>query len=154
MVELAVSGNPSFRVSRIELERPAPSYTVETLEALHAEGRLCGPGLPDPVLILSVETLPGLVDWRQPDRLLELCRVAVVPRRGYDGPQPGWLERRFPGRADRFVLLDGPDLGHSSSGIRARVAAGRSIRYLVPESVARHIEAHAAYGADAADKGR
>jgi len=154
MVELAVAGNEAFRVSRIELERPGPSYSVDTLEMLHAEGRICGPGQPDPVLILSVETLPGLVEWRHPQRLLELCRVAVVPRRGYDGPQPGWLEERFPGRGGRFVMLDGPDLGHSSSGIRERVAAGRSIRYLVPGAVARYIEAHAAYGADAADGGR
>ena len=69
------------------------------------------PGCPEPVLILSVETLPGLVDWRRPERLLELCRVAVVPRRGYDRPEPGWLEQHFPGRADRFQFLDGPDLG-------------------------------------------
>ena len=72
----------------MELERPGPSYTVDTLEALHAEGRIAGAGLPDPWLILSVETLPGLVDWHRPERLLELCRIAVVPRRGYDGAQP------------------------------------------------------------------
>jgi nicotinate (nicotinamide) nucleotide adenylyltransferase len=154
MVELAVAGNEAFRVSRMELERPAPSYTVDTLEALHADGHHCGAGLPDPVLILSVETLPGLVDWRRPARLLELCRVAVVPRRGYDGPERGWLERHFPGQAGRFEILDGPDLGHSSSGIRDRVAAGRSIRYLVPDAVARYIESHELYGADTTDRGR
>ena len=154
MVELALAGNEAFRVSRMELERRAPSYTVDTLEALHAEGRICGRGLPDPVLILSVETLPGLVDWRRPERLLELCRIAVAPRRGHDAPEPGWLEARFPGQADRFELLDGPDLGHTSSGIREHVAAGRSIRYLVPEAVARYIESHGVYGTDSTDRGR
>jgi len=154
MLELAVTGNDAFRVSRMELERPGPSYTVDTLEALHAEGRICGPGLPDPVLILSVETLQGLAGWRRPERLLELCRVAVAPRRGFDGPGPGWLEARFPGHADRFVMLDGPDLGHAASAIRARVAAGRSIRYLVPDAVARYIESHGIYDAEAADGGR
>lgn len=154
MVELAVAGNDAFRVSRMELERSGPSYTVDTLEALHAEGRICGPGLSDPVLILSVETLPGLVDWRRPERLLDLCRIAVVPRRGFVGPRAGWLEERFPGRAERFVMLEGPDLGPSASDIRARVAAGRSIRYLVPDAVARYIESQGAYGADATDGGR
>ena len=132
MVELALSGNAAFRVSRMELERPAPSYTVDTLEALHAEGRICGAGLPEPVLILSAETLSGLADWRRPERLLELCRIAVVPRRGHVTPSPDWLEDRFPGRVDRFQVLDGPDLDHSSSAIRGQVADGRSIRYRVP----------------------
>lgn len=154
MVELAVAGNDAFRVSRMELERPVPSYTVDTLQALHAEGRIAGDGLPDPWLILSVESLRGLVDWHLPERLLELCRVAVVPRRGYDGPPPNWIEERFPGRAGRFLLLDGPDLGPSASDIRARVAAGRSIRYLVPDAVAGYIEAHDLYGATTADGGR
>ncbi len=154
MVELAVAGNDAFRVSRIELERPIPSYTVDTLEALHAEGRLAGPGLPHPWLILSVETLRGLVDWHRPERLLELCRVAVVPRLGYE-PLPGaWLRDRFPGQADRFRMLDGPDIGPSASDIRARVAAGRSIRYLVPDAVARCIATNGLYGADADDGGR
>ena len=154
MVELAVAGNDSFRVSRLELERPLPSYTVDTLETLRAEGRIAGAGLPDPWLILSVESLQGLVDWREPGRLLELCRVAVVPRGGYDPLPSGWLEGRFPGRSDRFRVLDGPNLGPSASDIRARLAAGRSIRYLVPDSVARYIDTHGLYGRTTADGGR
>jgi nicotinate-nucleotide adenylyltransferase len=153
MVELAVAGNDAFRVSRIELERPGPSYTVDTLEALHAEERFAGPGLPDPWLILSVETLRGLVEWHRPQRLLELCRVAVVPRRGYEPLPEAWLRDRFPGQTDRFRMLDGPDLGPSASDIRARVAAGRTIRYLVPDAVARRIETSGLYGADADDGG-
>ena len=154
MVELALADNDAFRVSRVELERPAPSYTVDTLEALHASGRICGTGLPDPVLILSAETLLRLVDWRRPERLLELCRIGVVPRPGHEVPTPHWLEARFPGRVDRFLMLDAPELDHSSSGIRDRVAAGRSIRYRVPEAVARYIESHGLYGAEATDGGR
>lgn len=157
MVELAIAGNEAFRVSRMELERPAPSYTVDTLEILHSNGRIAGAGLPDPVIILSVETLPALIMWHRPERLLELCRIAVVPRHGYDAPDPHWLEDSFPGRGDRFVMLDGPDLGHSASAVRARVAAGLSIRYLVTDAVARSIATHGAYGAPgtgAADEGR
>ena len=154
MVELAVAGNDAFRVSRMELERPTPSYTVDTLQALHAGGRIAGAGLPDPWLILSAESLRGLVDWRLPERLLDLCRVAVVPRRGFEAPPPGWIEERFPGRADRFLMLDGPDLGPSATDIRARMASGRSIRYLVPNAVARYIDTQGLYGPTTADGGR
>lgn len=154
MVELAIAGNDGFRVSRMELDRPGPSYTVDTLLALHAAGTIAGADNPDPVLILSVETLPALVHWREPERLLDLCRVAIVPRRGYEGPQPGWLEARFPRHADRFTMLDGPDLGPSASDIRGRIATGRSIRYLVPDAVGRYIETYGLYGADGQVGGR
>lgn len=153
MVELAIAGNEQFRVSRIETEREGPSYTVDTLEAFHADGRYAGGGRPDPVLIVSVEAARGLPRWRRVDRLLELCRVGVVPRRGYEAPTPGWFEEAFPGRGSRFVLLDGPDLGHSATEIRARAAAGRSIRYLVPDAVEQWIMQRALYGTAAADGG-
>jgi nicotinate-nucleotide adenylyltransferase len=153
MVELAVAGNEHFRVSRIELEREGPSYTVDTLEAFHADGRYAGDGHPDPVLILSVEAITRLPDWQRIERILELARISIVPRRGYAPTDPGWLETTFPGRTSRFLTLDGPDLGHSATEIRARVAAGRSVRYLVPEPVEAWILRRALYGAPAADGG-
>jgi nicotinate-nucleotide adenylyltransferase len=153
MVELAVAGNERFRVSRIELEREGPSYTVDTLEALHADGRYAGEGRPDPVLILSVEAVTRLPEWHRIARILELAQVAIVPRRGYPPVERAWLERTFPAHASRFLMLDGPDLGHSASEIRARVAAGRSVRYLVPDPVEAWITRHALYGAPAPDGG-
>lgn len=143
MVALAIADNPAFQLSRVELDRPGPSYTVDTLERLRAtlpggEDRL-------PAVIISVEALRDLEAWHEPDRLLQLCRLAVVPRHGYPPPDIAWLDRRFPGRRDRFILLDGPDLGHSASDIRARVAAGRTIRYLVPVAVEAYIAEHGLY---------
>jgi nicotinate-nucleotide adenylyltransferase len=153
MVELAIAGSDRFRVSRIELERDPPSYTVDTLEALYEAGSYAGTGRPEPVLILSVEALRGLRDWHRVGRILELARVAVVPRRGYPSPERDWIDATFPGRSERFVLLDGPDLGHSASDIRARAADGRSIRYLVPDVVEAWILRYAVYGARATDGG-
>jgi nicotinate-nucleotide adenylyltransferase len=153
MIELAIAGNEHFRVSRIELERPGPSYTVDTLEAFHAAGRYAGGSHSDPVLILSVEAITKLPGWHRIDRILELARVAIVPRRGYPPTEAGWLETTFPGRTSRFLTLDGPDLGHSATEIRARVAAGRSVRYLVPEAVEAWILRRALYGAPAPDGG-
>ena len=138
MVELAIVDNPAFELSRIEVDRAGPSYTVDTLETLAAEGdRL--------TVILSAETFAELRTWHEPGRLFEAARVAVAPRWGYPAPDPGWLAATFPGREDRVSYLEGPRLGVSSTALRARVAAGRSIRYLVPQPVAAYIAAHNLY---------
>ncbi len=144
MVELAIAGNPAFELSRIELERPGPSFTSDTVEALAEAERAAGRE-PDLTFILSAETLRELPRWHAPERLLDACRVAVAPRAGYPPPDGAWLEATFPGRADRFVALPGPHLEVSSTEIRARIAAGRSVRYLVPAAVAAYIADHGLY---------
>jgi len=144
MVELAIAGNPWFVASRMELDRPGPSYSVDTVAALADEARIAGRE-PDLVFIMSGETLRELPAWREPERILDLCRVAVVPRGGYETPDPTWIAAHFPGREARILVLSGPLLAVSGGVVRARTAAGRSIRYLVPDAVARHIVDHALY---------
>jgi len=140
MVEAAIADNPAFELSRIEIDRAGPSYTVDTLEALAADGdRL--------TVILSAETFAELPTWHEPWRLFEAASVAVAPRWGYPAPDPDWLAATFPGREDRVSYLEGPRLGVSSTALRARVAAGRSIRYLVPQPVAAYIAANNLYTA-------
>lgn len=139
MVELAIAGNPWFAASRIELDRGGRSYTSDTLEALRAAGHR------EPWFILSSEALAGLPAWHRPDRVLELCRLAVVPRGGDGTPDAAWVQAQFPDRADRVTFLSGSLLPISGSVVRQRVAAGRSIRYLVPEPVARYIADHRLY---------
>ena len=146
MVELAILGNESFEISRAELDRPGPSYTTDTVEAFAAAERAAG-RVPDLTFILSAETLHDLPTWHEPERLVDACRIAVVPREGYPAPDPAWLHAHFPGREARFDLLEGPRLGLSSTSIRERVRVGRSIRYLVPRAVARYIEDHHLYRA-------
>jgi nicotinate-nucleotide adenylyltransferase len=141
MVELAIAGSAHFRLSRLEVDRPGPSYAVDTLEVLAGEDA----DRPDPVFILSAEALASLNAWHEPDRLLTLARIAVVPRRGYRMPGRAWLSEHFPDREDRFLMLDGPDLGHSASEIRRRAAEGRSIRYLVPVAVEAYIRRNRLY---------
>jgi nicotinate-nucleotide adenylyltransferase len=148
MVALAIAGNPAFACSRLEIDRAGPTYTVDTMAELDAAERSQGRE-PDLWFILSSEALRGLATWREPDRLLSLCRLAVVPRDSV-GPagtsfDPGWLESALPGRPERVVGLGGPRLGLSASEIRARVAVGRSIRYLVPDAVAAYIGDHGLY---------
>lgn len=141
MVELAVADNSAFALSRIELDRAGPSYTVDTLRALVTSR----PGLPEPTFILSEEALVGLPDWRDPLGVLGLARLAVVPRAGSDSLGPAWAAATFPGHESRFRWLAGPLLPVSGSVVRARAAAGRSVRYLVPEAVARYIGDHGLY---------
>lgn len=162
MVQLAIAGNPAFALSRVDVDRPGPSYTTRTMallrDALASEARAHPGGLAATdmnadtpaaavqlTLIMSTETLAGLPGWREPRRLLEECRVAVVPREGHASPTQAWLSEQFPGLEDQFDLLEGPRLGISSTAIRDRIAAGRSIRYLVPETVERHIADHHLY---------
>jgi nicotinate-nucleotide adenylyltransferase len=140
MVELAIADNAAFELSRIEVDRPGPSYTVDTVEALAA-----GAGDPALTVILSAETFAELPTWHEPERLFAAARVAVVPREGYPAPDPAWLSTTFPGREDRVTYLEGPRLGLSSTALRARAAAGRSVRYLVPAAVEAYIAANHLY---------
>lgn len=141
MVELAVAGNPALGVSPMEVERAGPSFTVDTL----AELRRGRDGAAPLWFILSTEALAGFTSWREPDRILELARLAVVPRGEGERVDAAWVAASFPGREDRVRFLPGPLLPISGSVVRRRVAAGRSIRYLVPDPVARYIADHALY---------
>lgn len=143
MVERAIAGNPAFAIDRREVDRPGPTYTVDTLAELAAEEP---PGT-ELWLVLAAEALAGLATWREPGRVLELARVCAVPR----GPEldaaasAAGLVAAFPAAADRIVVLDRPRLAISSTEIRERVAAGRSIRYLVPDAVAELVARYALY---------
>ena len=148
MVELAIAGNPRFAVDRLELDRPGPSYTVDTLDALRATRAAAGlaEGLAEGLtLILSAEAFLDLMTWREPRRVLELARVVVAPRDGYPDAGPEFLAEHLPDLADRATFLDGPRLRLSASELRARAAAGRSLRYLVPDAVSAYIGDHGLY---------
>ena len=141
MLELAVADNPAFSVSRMELDRGDVSYTVDTLEELRGQGVI------DPWFILSSEALQGFPEWRRPVRVLELCRLLVVPREGHDEHAAQDAIEHFPGKEDRFGFLRGPSLPISGSVVRSRLAAGRSVRYLVPDAVIRYLTDHRLYPA-------
>jgi nicotinate-nucleotide adenylyltransferase len=149
MVELAIAGNAAFEASRIELERSGPSYTVDTLERLAASAQADAAGpdgeRPDLVLIMSAEAFRDLRTWRRPERILELARLAIVPRDGFPDASRAFLAEHFPGFEDRASFLGGPRLQLSASELRERAANGRSLRYLVPDAVAAYIGDHGLY---------
>jgi nicotinate-nucleotide adenylyltransferase len=141
MTRLAIGGDPALDLSLVEMERPGPSYTVDSLAQLRAHlGDEVGL-----VLIMAADSFAEIETWREPDRLLELAEWAVGPRPGTPFPDRAALRERFGAAAARIHLLEGPSLDVSSSEIRARVAAGRPIRYLVPRAVEELIVARGLY---------
>lgn len=146
MVKLAIGDNAAFRLSRVELDRNGPSYSVDTVRLLLEADQEASPERF--VFIVSVEALASLHTWREPRRLLELTVLAVAPRLGARSPGRAWIAEHFPGQEDRVIFLDGPELGHSASDIRRRASQGRSIRYLVPPAVEAYIKEHSLYPPD------
>ena len=140
IVEAAVAGNSGFRVSRMEMDRDGPSYTVDTLEALRAIDPLT-----PLALIVAMDSFLDLPTWHEPRRVLAAATLVVAPRDGIPDAPADFLERHFPGTAAHVVLLDGPRLRLSASELRARAAAGRSLRYLVPDAVSAYIDDHGLY---------
>ena len=121
-----------FGLSTIELDRPGPSYTVDTLETftrMHPHARL--------FLLVGADSLHDLPGWRDPERILALATVAVAARPGtrLAGLTRGMLARH----RGAIAFLGNPPVDVSSTRLRARVAAGRSIRFLVPSAVERTI---------------
>jgi len=141
MVRLAIAGDPRFELSRVDLERPGPTYTVDTLTELR---RTYPPGT-EFYFILGTDALAQLPSWRSPEKLVRLARLAVVPRPGFDPVDLDRLEAEIPGLKVAIELVPVPAVGISSSEIARRVAAGEPFRYLVPEAVYRYIEAHRLY---------
>lgn len=141
MVRLAVRGKPHFKLSTVEVERAGPTYTVDTIAGLRQQM-----GREDELFfILGWDSVAGLPSWREPSRLIEMCRLVAVPRPGYPPPDMMALESLIPGISERLVIMDKPELDISSSEIRERVARGLSIHDLVPRPVARYIKEHGLY---------
>jgi nicotinate-nucleotide adenylyltransferase len=140
MVELAIVSNPHFAVSRVDIDRFGPCYTVDTIELLRDEW---GPGA-EIYFIMGSDSLLDILTWRNPRRLIRLCRFAVVSRSGYQ-VDLNELDALLPGVASRVQMLNAPELAISSTDIQRRVREGLSIKYQVPEAVEAYIYRHKLY---------
>jgi len=135
MIERGIAANPHFELSTVELERPGPSYTVDTLSTLRYN---LGPdtGL---FFLLGWDTLADIPRWREPRRLVTMCHLVAFTRIGFDRPDLEILEASVPGIAESVIFLDITPVNISSSNIRERVAKGLSIHQLVPDDVEKYI---------------
>jgi nicotinate-nucleotide adenylyltransferase len=123
-----------FAISTLELDRPGPSYTVDTLERLAARHRAARL-----FLLVGADSLVDLPTWRDPERILALAVLAVAARPGIA------LPRIAKHHARRIVFLGNSEIDIASSDLRTRVAAGRSIRFLTPPAVVRRVAALGLY---------
>jgi nicotinate-nucleotide adenylyltransferase len=148
LVAAAVADNPRFEASRLELDRPGPSYTVDTVMAVKRQ--YCQD---EPVrLIIGGDNLRSIHDWHKADQLIANCQFLVAPRLVYrtvlvtnagDKQESAFLETveedqvaqkyQLPGA--HVAIIDFPAVSISSSMVRARLSAGKSVLYMVPRSV-------------------
>jgi nicotinate-nucleotide adenylyltransferase len=130
MLELAVAGTPGFGIERLELDRPGPSYTVDTLLSLRAREPEAGL-----TLLLGADAAAELGAWHRAEELPGLARVVVFARPG----------AAVPGSRLVAATIEVPALEISATEIRRRVRAGQPIRYWVPDAVAEYVARHRLY---------
>jgi nicotinate-nucleotide adenylyltransferase len=142
MLELAIQDNTLFGVSRVDIDRPGPHYSVDTL-------RILGEAHPDAELyfVMGGDSLRDLPKWHRAAELIQRCKLAVMRRPG-DNVHPNMHDDVLPGLAERVVMIDAPLIDISSTMIETRVREGKRIRYLVPDDVLDYILANKLYRND------
>jgi nicotinate-nucleotide adenylyltransferase len=143
MVEAAIADNPDFLLSRVDVDRPGPHYTVRTLALLQQQYPLA-----ELFFIIGEDSLAEFHTWREPECIIRQAGLAVIHR-------PGWqvdferLARAVPDIRERLTWLDVPMLDVSSTELRRRMRLGLPIRYLVPPPVEDYIRRHRLHTGDA-----
>jgi len=141
MVEIAIADHKKFELSTIELERKGATYTVDTLEFIHRT-------IDDATeiyFLLGWDSLIQFPQWKQPDRIVELCRIVAFTRSRMEPPDLLELEKKVPGITRSTTILDIPPIDISSSDIRDRISRGLPVKNMVPGSVEEYIKAHRLY---------
>ena len=139
MVERAIAAEPRFQLSRLDLDRPGPHYTADTvrlLQALYPEDEV--------IFLVGEDSLRDLPYWHRADEIIRYSRLAVVPRHEVQFDVAS-LEGILPGITERVVHVWSPLIEVSSTGLAARLKAGKSVRYLIPDSVLDYIGQHQLY---------
>jgi nicotinate-nucleotide adenylyltransferase len=133
MTVIATASNPRFRVSRMEVDRDGPTYTVDTLRRLKDQ---MGSGV-DLFFVTGADAVLEIFQWKEPQDLFDIAHFIAATRPGYDIAE---FEAHAPERHPGITVMNIPALAISSTDIRARIHQGRPIRYLVPEGVNSYVQ--------------
>lgn len=144
MVQLAIADNPRFEPCRIDIDRPGPHYSTDTISLIKAEW---GCTADDCFFIIGGDSLMDLPFWYNPTALIQLCRLAVVHRPGYQ-LNIQTLENALPGVTERIDWVEMPLIALASSHVRENIRLGYSIRYQLPDSVREYIIQNQLYKKD------
>lgn len=150
MLARAIAGNPHFSLSRVDVDRPGPSYSVDTLRLLREEWE--GETMPARrvaiYFVIGWDSLEYLLTWHDPAGMIaQMDYLVTVRRPGYNEDERYLesLETRLPGIRQRLLVVPAPQLDISSTDLRTRVAQGRPIKYQLPESVEQYIVQYGLY---------
>ncbi|MFC2027599.1 nicotinate-nucleotide adenylyltransferase [Chloroflexota bacterium] len=141
MIKLAIDSDSCFEVSTAELDRPGPTYTVDTVEALKAESN----PMDELYFIVGSDALADFPRWKEPERVVSLCNIVQVERPGSSNIDPVDLKPLIPGVLSCLRSVGVPQIDISSTAIRERVMMGYPIRYMVPPDVEAYIYEHGLY---------
>lgn len=150
MVEAAIGSSAQFSVSRVDIDRPGPTYTVDTLADL---SRTRGADV-ELYLVVGTDALSELHRWREPSRVLTMATVVGIGRPGSEDPDLSKLEAVASGASRLVLLTAGPGIDVSGFDIRRRVSAGHAIGHLVPGAVEKYIRRHGLYSPIEVARGR
>jgi nicotinate-nucleotide adenylyltransferase len=140
MAGLGIASNPQFELSRVDVDRPGPSYTVDTISILQEQWG----GETELFFVLGLDSLVELPTWHEPHRLIRSCRLIAVSRPGFQ-VDLAQLEATMPGISSRVEIIDMPEMDISSTDLQRRAREGLPIKYQVPDEVERYIEEHQLY---------
>lgn len=142
MTQLAITSNPYFELSREEMDRPGPSYAVDTVKAFQ---ELFGPEV-KLYFITGADAILEILTWKNVEQLMESCYFIAATRPGYQLEELQDCLRDLPSRyLERIFSLTVPAMAISSTDIRQRVANERSIKYLLPETVEQYVDKNKLY---------
>jgi nicotinate-nucleotide adenylyltransferase len=139
MLQKTIADNPAFIIDKTDIKRPPPHTTVTLIPRIqqkYAQAKLW--------LIIGSDSLVDLPEWVEPEQIIRLCRLAVLPRPGIDIDWPA-LETAVPGVTQVVDMLTGPSINISSTDLREWIRRGRSLRYLVKTAVLEFIQAKRLY---------
>jgi|WetSurMetagenome_2_1015567.scaffolds.fasta_scaffold157900_2 nicotinate-nucleotide adenylyltransferase len=141
MLELAIANMPHYKISLLEIQRPGPSYAVETIAKMKSQFKT-----EDEIFfIMGWDSLLTLPRWEQPEWLISLCKIIAAPRPGFSKPDINLIEKDLPGISQRTIVMEKPQVDISATEIRERVRRGLPIEDMVPPLVARYIKENRLY---------